>query len=383
MGLEDAPASACRDATCSLPEFPPLFAMPLATLRSYTFWSYWLRVAIIVACLSPVVCGDDPPLDQTRVAVAGDALPELPPPPVESNSALEPRSVAPVGDACSPNYWIVSSRQSVQSIDECGPWGLSVVHRTPDGQCHRESLEALSAQLVPGIPVCIFAHGSFVSWEGQAREAEQAYSAIRRAVPDQPVQMIFFTWPSDGPYTRVFPVDVAINGNRAEFNGFHLAWLMSCVPDGSPISLVCHSHGSRVVLAAMHLVAGGAIQGHCFTGRVGTHRYRIVLAAAALDHHWLNPGQRYDRALNPVEALLHVRNQKDAALGLYPLHRPFARRALARSGFTKHDLEHLGWNAAKIRECDVSHLVKRRHLWPYYYTQPGIIASMAPYIYFF
>jgi esterase/lipase superfamily enzyme len=244
------------------------------------------------------------------------------------------------------------------------------------------NLAALSSQLVPGVPVCIFVHGSFVQWESQCREAHSLYVRMRSA-SSAPLQMIFFTWPSDGPYTYLFPIDAAVRARQADFNGFHLAYLLSQIPESCPVSLIGHSHGTRVVLATMHMAGGGTVEGFGFPYAMGARRYRVILAAAAMDHNWLNPGQPFGCALNRVECLLNLRNRHDVPLAFQPLSRPFAHRALARAGFTSHDTSRLGYNAAKIRECDVTHLIGHAHLWPEYYKQGGIIAAMLPYVYFF
>jgi hypothetical protein len=370
----------------------PSLAPPMRPAGFARTLLFVLRVAVLAIIAFPVLADDSlPTLVRSPLAV--------PPVPGETNghaegfsvgrpavpSADEESAIPFVGDACHPNYWIVSSRCSIQNMRRIcrEPWGLDVHQRTPDGQLHRSDMPSLSSQLVPGVPVGIFVHGSFVKWENQCREAHQAYVRLRSAAPDRPVQMIFFTWPSDGPYTYLPTIDVAVRGRQAEFNGFHLAWLISQIPESSPVCLMAHSHGARAVFSAMHLAAGGTVQDHVFPYSMGTgRRYRIVLAAAALDHHWLRPGKRYDRALHCVECVLNFRNRHDLALTAYSLHRPFVRRAIGKSGLTSRDVRKIGWNSAKVQEYDVTHLLGRSHLWPEYYNQPAITGAIVPYLYF-
>lgn len=326
--------------------------------------------------------------------------PESPVPPLPTLAA-EPPLMAPgldggiaepiVSDPASvtatpslSNYWMVSSRASVQNIRQAsrGPWGLFVQEIHCNGTSRNSSMDELSRTLIPGVPVCIFVHGSFVELPNQYVEAAGFYSQVHAQSPG-PVQMIFFTWPSDGPYSGCFPIDVAVRGRQADFNGFHLAYLLSQIPESCPVCFVGHSHGSRVILSGMHLAGGGTIEGYSFPYSTGySRRVRVILAAGAMDHHWLNPGQQYECALNRVECLLNLQNRKDLALAAYPLSHPFARRAVARSGFTGHDARKLGYQAAKLRNCDVTHLVGPKHYWPYYYKQPSIIAAMIPYLHF-
>lgn len=282
------------------------------------------------------------------------------------------------------NYWIVSSRRALQNVHrtQSGSWNLDVYSCQPGFQSRATNLQELSQQLIPGVPVCVFSHGSFVQWENHCKQANQAFHNLGWATGKQPLQFIFYSWPSDGPYSHIPQVDVAIRGKRAEFNGFHLANMLSHIPESCPVTLVGHSHGTRVVLSALELAAGGTVQGFSLTKSVGPQRrMRAVLAAGALDHHWLNPGQRYGRALNRVECLLNLRNQNDLPLALYPLSRPFARRPIARLGITARDSATIGsYNAAKIRQVDVTNLLGRAHYWPDYYGDSQILAAVAPYL---
>ncbi len=284
----------------------------------------------------------------------------------------------------SPGYWIVSSRQAVQTIHEAsrGSWGLNVFHRCPTGEMSPSNLPALTASLNPQLPVCIFVHGSFVKWESQCHESHAFYQRLC-ALYGGPLQMIFFTWPSDGPRTHLVSVDVAVRGRRADFNGFHLGYLLTQIPESCPVTLIGHSHGGRLILSTMHLAGGGTIEGNRFPYSMGANRrFRAVLAAGALDHNWLNPGQPYSCALNRLECLLNLQNKEDRALFFYPLSRPFAHRAIARAGVTPRDYEKLGYNGAKIRDVDVTSAVGAHHYWPNYYQQPSVVMTILPYLVF-
>ena len=104
--------------------------------------------------------------------------------------------------------------------------------------------------------------------------------------------------------------------------------------------------------------------------------------AAAVDHDWLNPGERYDRALCSAECLLNVRNALDPALLLYPARRPLSSRALGQSGFTSKDRTRLGGWSARVRDLDVTNLIGHGHFWPDYYSRPEIARSIRHYVYF-
>ncbi|MDA7527731.1 alpha/beta hydrolase [bacterium] len=375
----------------------------MAYLRSSLPVLYFCLRVLFFAVLASPVCAQEPVPDQVNASQINivQSLPELPSP----NAEYHPKPKTPevvseehitqklVGEEDLPsekldnqpgNYWIVSSRRALQNVHQTqsGSWHLDVYSCQPGVHSRATKLQELSQQLIPGVPVCVFSHGSFVKWENHFKQANQAFHNLGWATGKQPLQFIFYTWPSDGPYSHIPQVDVAIRGKRAEFNGFHVANLLSHIPESCPVTLVGHSHGTRVVLSALELAAGGTVQGFSLTKSVGQQRrLRAVLAAGAIDHNWLNPGQRYGRALNRVECLLNLRNQNDLPLALYPLSRPFARRPLARLGITERDTATIGnYNAAKIRQVDVTNILGRAHYWPDYYSDSQILAAVAPYL---
>jgi hypothetical protein len=314
----------------------------------------------------------------------GDASSEfapLPGPYAVQDAEPVPSLSAPT--AWRPCYWVASSRCSAQHPLDRHGCPLDLLFRSPDGRLQRSDIAGLRSQLIPGVPVCVFIHGSFVTIEDHCQESAEAFAAFQQLSGGCPMHAIFFTWPSDQRYTHVLPLDVSINGERADFNAFHLCWLLSQIPEHHPVCLIGHSHGCRTAMATLHLLNHGVIQNRVFTGYTApARRMRVITTAAAFDHNWLNPGRKYDRALLRVESLLILRNRHDLALAFYPWTRPFARRAFGRTGLTPRDRQLLGWQHPKAHELDVTDLLGHRHYWPDYYSQPQIVASMLPYMRF-
>lgn len=336
--------------------------------------------ALLASTVVPRVFGQD-------VHPSGPALPK-------ESGALEvdktdfssdepaPTAAAP-SDCCCPDFWIISSRccpdpKGAACCRNC----LDYVHRDPDGLLCRKNRELFQAWLRPGVPVCIVVHGSFSNWRDVRVDSHRMYGWIRCAAPHWPLQMVFFTWPSEGPTQVCVLADVCILGRRGARHGIYFAKLISQIPPGHPVTTFGHSHGARTVAAGLHLLGGGEVQGSRFTGPDPGNPVRMVLSAAAIDHHWLNPGERYGRALCRANRLLLLRNREDCVLHLYPLRKPFARRALSSSGFSREDRTRLGWLNAKTQQLDVSRIIGHRHFWHNYYAQPAIARSMAPFIYY-
>ncbi len=173
-------------------------------------------------------------------------------------------------------------------------------------------------------------------------------------------------------------------GRRACRNGYYLAELIQHLPPECPVCLIGHSHGTRVISSCLHLLAGGAIQGiqHPFA-RVNGRLIRTVFTGSAIDHHWLNPGKRYDRALSSTQCLLNMTNCYDPALAVYPFRMPLlVRPALGMTGLTRLDRRRLGPMSRKVLDFDVTPIIGASHYWPYYFQQPGLAMAMRNYVYF-
>ncbi len=322
------------------------------------------------------------------VAQSGDGPREagqiVPPPPVDSRIVQSASVGVPVTvrGPCDPDYWIISTRSANEQI-ECGQAANMEVFRFDGPNPGRaSSMEELISSLQPGVPVCFMAHGSFVTWESVLNDSARTYPWLRQAAPCRPVHLIFYTWASDDgsciPHLRVNKF-----GRRAALNGFYLADLVSKVGSDHPICLIGHSHGTRLVSAALHSMAGGVVEGKVLATGVQPPRHiRVVMAAAAINHDWLNPDSEYGRALFPAEAVINLRNRKDFPLQFYPLRKPISARALGVTGLTERDRAELGvWNQ-KLIDYDVTESIGLGHIWAHYYSQPAIASAIRHYVYY-
>lgn len=215
-------------------------------------------------------------------------------------------------------------------------------------------------------------------------ESRLIHRWIRSAAPQLPVQVVIFTWPSNGNMPYLFPVDIAILGRRSAAHGTYLASVITQLPVEQPVSIVGHSHGARTTVAALHVLGGGALEkGQALPPGYSVPRHlRGVLLAAAIDHNWLNPGERYGQALLAPEKVLLMRNSRDATLGIYPLRKGFGDRALGRCGLGPDDRFTLGPTGSKVVEMDVAQFADWHHGFAHYYEQPPLAAAMLPCVYF-
>ena len=341
------------------------------TSRSCRLMIAALWALMLAPCLS--LAQSDPP-DQT-----------VPPSPEAVQAQASANQAAPswtIRGPDDPDYWIVSVRHAMSEIILGQEAHYRVLRFDGSNEGRESSMEELLASLEPSAPVCLMVHGSFVRWDSMLVDSSNTYRWIRGAAPDRKVHLIFFTWASDDglpiPHLHVNQF-----GRRAALNGLYLADVVSKVSLDHPVCLIGHSHGTRMVSASLHAMAGGEINGKVLNASpLPTRRLRVVLAAAAMDHSWLNRDDRYGLALCPAEAIVNLRNKYDFPLLFYPLRRPIAKRALAITGVTSRDRSKMGdWNE-KIVDHDVSDRIGYGHLWRHYYNDPTIAANIRHYVYF-
>jgi esterase/lipase superfamily enzyme len=288
---------------------------------------------------------------------------------------------APVAEAA--DYWIVSSRQCkgrASGHNGC----LQFLHRTPDRKLTDRGRDAFLSSIRADQPVCFVVHGSYNWWHDVVNESQRINRWIRSASPASPVQVVFFTWPSDGNMPYLFPVDIAVLGRKASQHSIYLANLIGKLPPEQPVCLLGHSHGARASVAALHLLGGGAIEdGEVLAPGYSTPRHlRAVLVAAAIDRNWLNPGQRYGQALQVPEQILLMRNSRDATLAIYPLRKAGSGRALGRDGLALEDRFALDRMGKKVVELDAAQFAGPNHSFADYHEHPELASAITPYVYF-
>ena len=370
-------ALAGEDLQSDLPEVPPQLSIPIEDAADST-------------ASEKAALAFDAFLSEEKIATPEAEVPPVPPVPSAEPMLAEPAETLPVDGGVetyapqTPGYWIVSSWNSpqefendqlrfcpqVQRVDEC-----------TDG-CP-SSMEQLTGSLILGVPICIVIHGSFMDSPSVLPDSHRTYSWLKAGACGRPYQMIYFSWPSDRALSPLASIDVAILGSRASRNGFYLASLIQSLPPECPVCLVGHSHGTRIISSGLHLLGGGVVEGHrhCTPGCSG-RRIRVVYTASAIDHDWLNPEERYGRALCCVECLINLRNAKDPALQIYPLRRIGSSRALGLAGFTSKDRRELGAYGSRVRDWDVSSLIGHDHSWPNYVAHNSLASSLRNYLFF-
>jgi len=280
-------------------------------------------------------------------------------------------------------HWIVSTYRMSQSLDRCAnSYRFQVFYQDPCGKLKHSNLNQMRSAMNPAAPTCVFVHGSFTDFDFAAVEARYTAQWIRNGRRGAPLNMVFLAWPSDELFGITFAIKVIKNGLLADHNGIYLSNLIDCLPAQSPTCLIGHSHGTRVIASCLHYRNGGIVRECRRPGGCAPRRnLNAIFAAAAVNHEWFNPDDRYGGALFQVDQLVVLINRKDIALTVYPLASPTYRRALSQSGTTFIDQQKLGPNARKIKQLDLTFDIGFGHTWKNYYGNRKLAGKIAPFVF--
>lgn len=324
-----------------------------------------LNPALLPIPLTPGVIDPRP-----VVGIPGQEIPDYPSYAVPQGTVL---TGAPL--AIDDGYWIVSTRNCPDGgTAEIASGCVRVLHYDATGCVRNAELPQFHGAVDPTRPIVFVIHGSYNYWRDVLNESRAMYRWLSRSGTSRPVQMVFFTWPSDGYAPFALPLEVAVLGRRSAAHSVFLAGLIRDLPPGAGLCMIGHSHGARASLAAAHLLGGGRLENgqRLGAGPASPRALRAVLLAAAVDHQWLNPGERYSEALKTLDRVLLMRNSRDFWLSVYPLRKPFGEPSLSSTGLSPWDRAALGPLAEKVIEYDVSRQLGAGHNLATYYSRSSL-----------
>jgi hypothetical protein len=251
-------------------------------------------------------------------------------------------------------------------------WSAS--RMSPGQSWQRSSIEQFFAASSDGRITVFFVHGHRVNMHWAMESGWQIYRSLVQACPTAPppIRFVIWKWPSEGG-GRPIP-DAREKAVIADHQSYKLGWFVGHIPAQTPLSFVGFSLGPRVIGGALHLSAGGVLDGHKLeTPYAG--RTRNVFWVGALNHHWLAPGHRNGSAIHSIDALLNLYNCCDPIMRFYP--RVGGADALGRVGMPA---SWLGADAHRYAQRNVCGEVNRLHLTRNYSQNPSVMASTRKYV---
>jgi len=165
----------------------------------------------------------------------------------------------------------------------CGPlteahnrsWSAS--RMTPQKTWQRSTIEQFFADSGDGRLTMFWVHGHRVNTHWAMTSGWWIYQGIVQACPTAPppIRFVIFKWPSEGG-GRPIP-DAREKACIADQTSYKLGWFMGHIPSVSPLGLVGFSYGPRVISGALHLSAGGTLDGRTLQQRYDARCPRRVL----------------------------------------------------------------------------------------------------------
>jgi hypothetical protein len=276
------------------------------------------------------------------------------------------------------DFDVVDARACCDSDGKFAPEQLSLGRiGLSEGEFEPISLEAFTNETGSNVPICILVHGYGFNMERSVEDARWAISRLRRAAGDQPVRFMLFHWPSELENSIPWPLlprDIRLKEAKADVGGHYLAWLIGQFPPDQPVCIVGHSLGCRVGACALHLLGGGEAMLAGFSSGDGADRpVNAVFVAAAIDHDWLCPGERYGASSQVAQDILVLKNPKDSSLRWYPLLKTRPGESLGRSGVSPDDMKKLSAVGDQIRVISVEDEVGSNHNFRNYMESESVV----------
>jgi hypothetical protein len=244
-----------------------------------------------------------------------------------------------------------SSMQAGLQCEELVAQGYSARHwRTVEW-------DEVAAELAEPLPTVIYVHGNRIDPGFDKTHGLEIYRSLAARKPsDAPLRYIIWSWPS----SKVSGIinDYQVKAARTRPVAWQLAWAVDQMPPETPLTLVGHSYGARVVTGTLHLLVSGRLGELQLVERMHPVRppVRAALLAAAVDASWIRPGGFHGRALELVDQMVLVNNHRDPAMRFYHLAFEGHVRPLGYGGISG-----LGRFAGRVRSIDVTSAVGRRH----------------------
>ena len=224
----------------------------------------------------------------------------------------------------------------------------------------------------------VYVHGNRFTWSDAIEYGHYARSALRtRNTPGLSVRFVIWSWPS-APIRGVVR-DVRVKAMRADVEAAFLARFLAGLDDDSRVSLLGLSFGARIITGALHLRAGGRLNGLVAPPAPAAQPVRVVLMAAALDNDWLLPGHFHGRALSQTDAVLSLYNSCDPVLKRYHLLQRCSRaQALGYTGAVGPLRCPDGF--ARFEQHDVCRVIGRTHHETSYFFSCALMSHARRYL---
>lgn len=288
--------------------------------------------------------------------------------------------------ACTPacaepteaQVWLISTRSAPRSAAEMPADARIRFWRMEGNTWARADRQAFHAAGRAGVPNVFLIHGNRAG-PGDAVQAGCSLNRLlRSARPGRGFRLVIWSWPSE-QVCRSVRADVQLKAHYSDIQAVYLAECLRELADDQPVTLIGYSFGARTITGALELAAGGRVTRYRLAEPLSPREapWRAVLIAAALDAHWLSPGQRNGQALKHLDRMLVLSNPADRVMRLYP--RMYGRRGPDALGYRGWGYSLNPADRGKVQRLDVSCSVGKEHGWWSYWRSGPLRASLVEY----
>jgi len=280
----------------------------------------------------------------------------------------------PVGFAAdTAELWLLSTREACNAASTDINSTFRYRRLTADNQWQSTAADEFFSTDATK-PLVVFIHGNDTGSTEAVSKGQYVYDVIRCAIGEQPIRFVIWSWPAERVCRRRRP-DLQLKLWRCNEESFRLACWLDRIDPATPICLIGHSFGPRIITGAMHLLGGGKLNGRKLPeetvaawSSVGRRGVRAVLLAAAGDAGSLAPHGAHGCALKMLDRTLITQNPCDRVLRFYP--RLYGRRGPPALGFVGPcGVEEY---AEKLLVVDVRCTVGKQHDWRAYCTAENV-----------
>ena len=166
-----------------------------------------------------------------------------------------------------------------------------------------------------------YVHGNRMTPAWTADHGFKVYCMLaNRCCNRRSMRFVIWSWPSDPIRCELRIVkDARIKATRTAMQSNYLGWWLSQLEPSQQVGLIGYSYGSRTILGALHMLAGGTLDYRALpAARYGiTVQPKVVLWATANQADWILPGNRYGCATQKISEALVTCNRWDPVLRRY------------------------------------------------------------------
>lgn len=205
----------------------------------------------------------------------------------------------------------------------------------------------------------VYVHGNWMSSYWAERRGWEMYHEVTRNLSmDQKIRHVMWSWPTQEEPKPL--KTVREHAVRADDDAYYLASYLMTIPADEQVSISAFSLGSRVVMGACHLMAGGSLRGRALPEHeTNLHGYRVAMFSAGVTYSAIYPTGRNGQALEVVDRMYSAFNSADKILRFYRL--ATQRKGDQAAGSIGFSLAYD--QRAKVEQVNAANVLGKEHSW--------------------